>query len=770
MKVVYLVENVDCAVCASNLENAIKKLSFIKSATLDFVKLKLYVETVDNFSETETELTKKLQLVTTKVLPNVTIKNLSSLSFVEKRRKQLGQTVEERKVEPLATNHKQISDAELEQKLNELKLENVSENQADNSLDIKDNKTEENIKSKKLKNKKLSINFLSKDFIRIYLCLFFFILGLALPIDFYIKLPFYLIAYIVIGYDVVISAVKNLFKGKLLDEKFLMSLASIAAFAIGEHPEAVMVMLLYQIGELFSDNAVEKTRVAIDEIVNLKAETANLVVNGEIKVVDPEELQVGDLILIKVGEKVPTDVKISKGESNFDVSSITGESVPAFKTKGEQVLSGSINLSGAVYAVVENEFKNSTVSKILELVENNGANKSRAENFITKFARFYTPIVVLIAVVLFACFPLYGTVIEGIKSAAVFLVISCPCALVISVPLTYFCGLGLSAKNGLLIKGANVLDNINSLKAICFDKTGTLTYGKFVISEVNAINCDTDEMLKHLQLAESISNHPIAKCITEGKTIDTSLIKNSKEILGQGVLVNLNNGNRILAGNEKLLNHYKVPFNPEQLNGSIIYVALNKRYLGYVVITDEIKSDAKAEIEKLNASGIKTIMLTGDNLATAEYVAASVGLTEVHSNLLPQDKVSCFNEVKQTNKYVAFVGDGVNDAPVLSGATVGYSMGLNGSDSAIDCSDVVIMTDNLKTVNDSIKIARATRRLAIENIVFSLAIKFAIMILTIFGFRNMYLAVFADVGVSIIAILNAIRIFTVKLSKKPKNK
>lgn len=756
MKVVYIVENVDCAVCAGNLENAIKKLSFIKSASLDFVKLKLYIETIEDYNETETELTKKLQLLTTKVLPNVTIKNLSSLSFVEKRKKQLGQTVAERKAMPLATSHKAMQDDELEQKLNEL---NLGQNQETNS-----NQCCSLDKCKK-KPKKLKINFLSKEFVRIYLCLFFFILGLALPINFYIKLPFYLTAYIVIGYDVILSAIKNIFKGKLLDEKFLMSLASIAAFVVGEHPEAVMVMLLYQIGELFSDNAVSKTRNAIDEIVNLKAENANLVVDGKIEVITPEELKKGDLILIKVGEKVPTDVIIKKGETNFDVSSITGESVPAFKTEGEQVLSGSINLSSAVYALVESEYKNSTVAKILELVENNGANKSRAENFITKFARFYTPVVVFVAIILFSLFPLYGTVFDGLKRAAVFLVISCPCALVISVPLTYFCGLGLSAKNGLLIKGANVLDGINSLKAICFDKTGTLTYGKFVISEVNAVNCDSDEMLKYLQLAESTSNHPIAKCIINGKNINTNLIKNSKEILGQGVLVNLNSGERILCGNEKLLQKYKVPFNPEQLNGTIIYVALNKRYLGYVVINDEIKSDAKFEINKLNTNRIKTIMLTGDNAATANYVASCVGLSEVRSNLLPQDKVAEFNKVKAENKYVAFVGDGVNDAPVLNTATVGYSMGLNGSDSAIECSDVVIMTDNIASVNHSIKIAKTTRRLVIENIVFSLGVKLAIMILNILGISNMYLAVFADVGVSIIAILNAVRIFMLKLKK-----
>ena len=548
MKAVYFVENVDCVVCASNLENAIKKLSFIKTASLDFVKLKLYVETIPEFSETEAELTKKLQIVTTKVLPNVTLKNYNSLNYVEKRRKQLGQTVTERKVEPLKTEHKALTDLELDEivvNAENIKQENIEEVTKTSSTNLQ-------------KHSKLKINFLSFNFIKIYLCLFFFILGVALPIGKFIKLPFFLIAYIIIGYDVIFSAVKNVIKGKLLDEKFLMSLASIAAFAIGEFPEAVMVMLLYQIGELFSNNAVSKTRHAIDQIVNLKAESANLVKGNTVVNVNPEELKVGDKILIKVGEKVPTDVQICGGETSFDVSSITGEAIPMVVSKNSMVSSGAINLTNAVYAIVKNEFKNSTVAKILDLVENNGANKSKAENFITKFAKYYTPIVVLVAIIVFACFPLYGSVIEGIKKAAVFLVISCPCALVISVPLTYFCGLGISAKNGLLIKGANVLDEINNLKAICFDKTGTLTYSKFVINEVNAVNSDTNELLKYLLLAESTSNHPIAKAITQNKLSDLTLIKNSKELLGQGVLVNLVDGTRILCGNEKLLSKYKI--------------------------------------------------------------------------------------------------------------------------------------------------------------------------------------------------------------------
>ncbi len=744
MKVVYLTENVDCSVCAANLERAISKLDYIKSASLDFVQLKLYVTTVENCNFTETELTKRLQALTSKVLPNVTLKNINSLKFIAKYKNQNNYKIPE--------------------------INNNSNNQhtvlSDELLDSLINQTENNVSQKPNKTKH-KVNFFSFEFIKIYISIAFLILGVCLPINKYLKLPFYLISYLIVGYSVIIAAVKKIFKGKLLDEKFLTTIASIAAFCIFECLEAVIIMLLFQVGEIFSKNAVSKSKQVINEIVNLKAEFANLLQNNTIKQVNPEDLNIGDTILIKVGDRVPVDSKIIKGESSFDVSSITGESMPKDVSIGEQILSGCINLANPVYATVISKYENSTVAKILDLIENNGQNKANAEKFITKFAQYYTPIIVLIAAIIFALFPVYGTVVDGINRAAVFLVISCPCALVISVPLTYFCALGFGAKHGLLIKGSNVLDNIASLKGVCFDKTGTLTYGKFELTEVNAINCDTNEMLEYLQLAESISNHPIAKCIVNDKNIDSSTIKSSKEILGYGVLVNLNNGNRILCGNEKLLTKYKIPFNPELINGTIIYIALNKRYLGYVVISDIIKENAKEQINHLKNNNIKTIMLTGDNVATAQYVSSIIEVDQVYSNLLPQDKVSMFNKIKaDLNNNVAFVGDGVNDTPVLNCASVAYSMGINGSDSAVESSDVVIMNDNISAVNTSIKIAKQTRKLVIENIIFSLSIKLLVMILNIIGITNIYLAIFADVGVSIIAILNSLRIFTLKLKNK----
>ena len=756
MKVNFKLVGVDCAVCASKLETAINKLPFIKSATLNFVDLKLYIETTSDCSFTEQQLEEELQELTSKVLPNVVVKSLNKQNYLDKLKSKSKNNNFKNSNVSLPASHNHVSEEEINKALIEKEL-----NSLPNLTDFaKDDLAEP-------KHEKYKINWFSFSFIKVYLAIVLFALALTLPVGFWWKFGIYLTAYTIVGYDVVISAITNIFKGKFLDEKFLMSLASIAAFCIKEMPEAVAVMLLYQIGELFQDHAVEKSRTAISEIVNLKSEYANKVVGSEITAVSPEDLSVGDIVLIKVGEKVPTDVKLIKGETNFNTSLITGESMPVFANSGSRVYSGSINLTEPVYAKVESAYSDSTVAKILDLVENNTQNKSKAETFITKFAKFYTPIVVFIAVILFALFPLYGGgVVEAIHKSAVFLVISCPCALVISIPLTYFCGLGVSAKHGLLIKGANVLDNINNLKAICFDKTGTITMGQFKITEIFAEK-NEKAMLKCLVYAESISNHPIAKCIVADNKINAKLITNSKEIMGKGIVAEIE-GNEILCGNEKLLQDYNVEFNAQNVAGTIIYVAKNNEYLGYVVVSDVIKETSKQAITNLKAYNIQTVMLTGDNKTTAEYVAFEVGLTDFRYSLLPQNKVSEFDDIVDLNKFVGYVGDGVNDAPVLNKAHVGYAMGLNGSDSAIEFADVVVMTDDLNSVTDSIKIAKATRKIATQNIVFCLVIKLAIMVLGVLNLAPMYLAIFADVGVSMLAILNAIRIFLFKFNSNKK--
>lgn len=755
MKVNFKLVGVDCAVCASKLENAINKLPYIKSASLNFVDLKLYVETIPDYSSSEQELENNLQELTTKVLPNVIVKSLSKQNYLDKlKSKSKNKNFVNSNVSLTTVSHNHVTEQDIEEALKQEELNNLPSLQSFS-------KHEEVVSNVKSTHK---INWFSLSFIKVYASLILFILGLTLPVGFWWKFSIYLVSYVIVGYDVVFSAIKNIFKGKFLDEKFLMSLASIAAFCINEMPEAVAVMLLYQIGELFQNHAVQKSRSAIGNIINLKSESANKIVNGEVSVVTPDDLQLNDIILIKVGEKVPTDVEIIKGQTNFNTSMVTGESMPMFAEPSTKVYSGCINLTEAVYAKVTSVYADSTVAKILDLVENNTENKSKAENFITKFAKYYTPIVVFIAVILFALFPLYGGgITEAIHKSAVFLVISCPCALVISIPLTYYCGLGVSAKNGLLIKGANVLDSINELKAVCFDKTGTITLGKFKITEIYAEN-NEKVMLKYLVYAESVSNHPIAKCIVANNKINQNLITSAKEIMGKGVVATVE-GNQIICGNEKLLKDYKVKFNPQNVAGTIIYVAKNKEYLGYVVVSDVIKPTSKQAIANLKTYNIKSVMLTGDNQATAEFVAFEVGLSEFKHNLLPQNKVAEFETLKSQHKFVGYVGDGINDAPVLNKAHVGYAMGLNGSDSAIEFADVVVMTDDLNSVVDSIKIAKATRKIAIQNIVFCLVIKLAIMVLGILNLAPMYLAIFADVGVSMLAILNAIRIFLVKFNK-----
>lgn len=755
MKVNFKLVGVDCAVCASKLENAINKLPYIKSASLNFVDLKLYVETIPDYSSSEQELENNLQELTTKVLPNVIVKSLSKQNYLDKlKSKSKNKNFVNSNVSLTTVSHNHVTEQDIEEALKQEELNNLPSLQSFS-------KHEEVVSNVKSTHK---INWFSLSFIKVYASLILFILGLTLPVGFWWKFSIYLVSYVIVGYDVVFSAIKNIFKGKFLDEKFLMSLASIAAFCINEMPEAVAVMLLYQIGELFQNHAVQKSRSAIGNIINLKSESANKIVNGEVSVVTPDDLQLNDIILIKVGEKVPTDVEIIKGQTNFNTSMVTGESMPMFAEPSTKVYSGCINLTEAVYAKVTSVYADSTVAKILDLVENNTENKSKAENFITKFAKYYTPIVVFIAVILFALFPLYGGgITEAIHKSAVFLVISCPCALVISIPLTYYCGLGVSAKNGLLIKGANVLDSINELKAVCFDKTGTITLGKFKITEIYAEN-NEKVMLKYLVYAESVSNHPIAKCIVANNKINQNLITSAKEIMGKGVIATVE-GNQIICGNEKLLKDYKVKFNPQNVAGTIIYVAKNKEYLGYVVVSDVIKPTSKQAIANLKTYNIKSVMLTGDNQATAEFVAFEVGLSEFKHNLLPQNKVAEFETLKSQHKFVGYVGDGINDAPVLNKAHVGYAMGLNGSDSAIEFADVVVMTDDLNSVVDSVKIAKATRKIAIQNIVFCLVIKLAIMVLGILNLAPMYLAIFADVGVSMLAILNAIRIFLVKFNK-----
>ena len=567
---------------------------------------------------------------------------------------------------------------------------------------------------------------------RIVIALVFFALG-------YLYKPLFLIAYIVAGGNVLLCALKNIIKGHVFDENFLMSLATVGAICIREYPEAVMVMILYQIGEFLQDRAVEKSRKSITELMDIRPDYANI---GEKKVA-PEEVKIGDIITVKTGEKIPLDGIVVEGKASIDTSALTGESLPRAVSKNDEVISGCINLDGILEVRVTKPFSESTVSKILELVENAASKKAKTEKFITKFARYYTPAVVIIAAIIALIPPFY------IERALIFLVISCPCALVISVPLSFFAGIGGASSKGILVKGSSFLETLSKTETVVFDKTGTLTKGMFKVVEVNSENPD---LLKYAAYAESASSHPIAAAIRFAYAQEIPKQINVQEIAGYGVKA-IVGGKEVLAGNAKL-----VKTTPVDKSGTIVYVAIDGKYEGYIVISDEIKEESKKTIECLKKTGISVEMLTGDASKAASSVAKEIGIENYHSELLPKDKVMIIEDIISKSRHsVVFVGDGINDAPVLTRADIGIAMGGMGSDAAVEAADIVIMDDNLMNVVDAIKIAKKTMLITKENIVFAIGIKILFLILGGFGMITMWSAVFADVGVSIIAILNALR-------------
>ena len=579
----------------------------------------------------------------------------------------------------------------------------------------------------------------------------------------------YLIAYIFAGGDVVLRAFKNILKGEIFDENFLMSIATLGAFAIKEYPEAVMVMMLYQIGEYLQHNAVEKSRRSIANLMNIRPDYANIEINGKLIQKNPQDIKINDIIIVKTGEKIPLDGEVIEGKAVVDTSALTGESIPRELNIGDKAISGSINTNGVLKIRVEKIFCDSTVSKILELVEHASNRKAKTENFITKFARYYTPAVVAGAVILAILPPLLFSDAEFIvwlKRALTFLVISCPCALVISIPLGFFGGIGGASRAGILIKGSNYIESLSKPQYIVFDKTGTLTKGNFKVTEINPVNISKEQLLENAAIAESYSNHPIAFSlkVAYNKPIDSGLVTDVKEISGQGVKATVNR-NEILAGNAKLLEEFNVKFEPVNKAGTVIYVAQNREYKGYIIISDEIKSDSKTAINDLKQIVDKTVMLTGDSKITGESVAKELGLDKVYAELLPAQKVEKIEEFineKSEKKTVIFVGDGINDAPVLTRADVGIAMGALGSDAAIEAADVVIMDDKPSKISTAVKIARKTMRIVKQNIVFALGIKALFLILGAFGIVTMWGAVFADTGVAILAILNSLRTLNIK--------
>ena len=583
-----------------------------------------------------------------------------------------------------------------------------------------------------------------------------------------LRLVVFLVAYLIAGGDVLLNAAKHILKREPFDENFLMGIATIGAIVIGEYPEAVMVMLLYQLGEMLQDSAVEKSKESVSSLMNIRPDYANIETRGKLIKKSPENVKVGEIIKVKTGEKIPLDGIVIDGSASIDASALTGESVPRNIKIGDKAVSGCINTNGLLTIRVEKEFGESTVSKILELVEHASSKKAKAENFITKFAKFYTPIVVIGALILAILPPL---LISGaqfsvcFQRALTFLVISCPCALVISVPLGFFAGIGGASKSGILVKGACYIETLSKPYAVVFDKTGTLTQGSFKVTSVNPTeNVTPEHLLEITAYAENYSNHPIANSIKTAytNTINPSLIEKVDEISGNGVKA-LVNGAEILVGNKKLLNTFNIGIPNISETGTILYIAENRTYVGYIIISDELKPDSKHAISKLKRIVKKIVMLTGDNKQTAEQVATTLGITQVHSELLPAQKVEQLeNLINKQKGSVIFVGDGINDAPVLTRADVGIAMGGLGSDAAIEAADIVIMDDKPSKVVKAIQISKKTMKIVKENIAFALGIKVLFLILGALGFVSMWGAVFADVGVTLIAILNSLRALNIK--------
>lgn len=576
-----------------------------------------------------------------------------------------------------------------------------------------------------------------------------------------VKIVIFLFAYLLVGFDIISEAVKNILHGEVFDENFLMSIATIGAFCIKEYPEAIMVMVLYQLGEYFQHRAVEKSRQSITQLMDIRPDFANVIFNDEIVIKTPENVKIDDTIIVKTGEKIPLDGIVIEGSATIDVSALTGESAPKKISVGDNAISGSININGVLKIKVTKLFQNSTVSKILELVQEVAEKKSKSENFISKFAKIYTPIVVFLAVLLVIIPTIFFNGVFSIwfQRALTFLVISCPCAFVIAIPLSFFAGIGGASKCGILIKGSNYIEQLSKVNAVFFDKTGTLTKGAFrVVDIIPNDNCTKDELLKDTAYVEYFSSHPIAISIKQafGKEVDYNNVSNLEEFAGLGLKATID-GYDVIVGNEKLMNKFNIEFEKQQKDGTIVYVAKDDKYLGAIIISDEIKEDVISSIELLKKIVKFVAILTGDVKNSADYIAKKIGIVNVYSNLLPIDKVKKIEECIKENKTVMFVGDGINDAPVLMRADVGVAMGALGSDAAIESADVVIMDDKISKIPMAIKISKKTMSIVWQNIIFALGVKILFLILGALGYISMWGAVFADVGVTLVAILNALR-------------
>ena len=735
----FILEGLGCANCAAKMERGLSKLDGINSASINFVTKTLYIEIDEDKVE---EYMPVIKEIVTSIESNVVVKE--KVNTKSGKRKSHGHNHEHNHCDEHGHEH------------NHSHSHSHEDNHGHHHGHSHDH-------GNLLENK--------EDLIKLIVGTGIFAFVSIVKFSFPYELALYLISYILIGGEVLLQALKNIVKGKVFDENFLMSIATVGAFAIGEFPEGVAVMLFYQIGELFQDVAVNRSRKSIEALMDIRPDSANLKVGDKILEVSPEEVKIGDVIIVKPGEKVPLDGNIIEGISTLDTSALTGESLPREVEKGDAVLGGFINKNGLLTIEVTKEFGESTVAKILDLVQNASSKKAPTENFITKFAMYYTPAVVIIAVLLAVIPPLVisgATFSEWLYRALVFLVVSCPCALVVSIPLGFFGGIGGASKNGILVKGGNYLEALNNVEVVVFDKTGTLTKGVFKVTEiVPSKDIDKELLLEYAAYVESYSNHPIATSILKayGKEVNKDKIENYDELSGYGIKIKLE-GKEIIAGNYKLMDKEGISYRNTSSLGTIVHLAIDREYAGYISISDEVKEDSKEAIRGLKAIGIKkVVMLTGDNKVVADKIGEELGLDEIYSELLPHEKVEkleIIDSQKSSKGKVIFVGDGINDAPVLARADIGIAMGGVGSDAAIEAADVVIMTDEPSKIVSAIKIAKRTKAIVMQNIMFALGVKGIILILGAFGVATMWEAVFGDVGVALIAVLNAMRVMKVE--------
>lgn len=759
------IENLGCANCAVKMEEVIREIEGVEEANLNFATKTLFLK-MD-----ELGYKKSLDLINKKISeiePGAFIKTKDETVEYKLKIENLGCATCAAKIEDAIRELESVSEAHINFATKTLFLK-MSESDFIREIDYINNKVSEiepgayidlNEPQKSNREKYESKDKVELAKLLIPMALFFisFIVKNE-PI----KQGLLLIAYIGSGYKVIGAAVRNIFRGELFDENFLMTVASLGAILIGEFSEGVAVMIFYSVGEFMQDLAVDKSRKSISELMDLRPNFANVLVNGQMLTMDPLEIKIGDHIIVKPGEKVPIDTEVIEGHSMIDTSALTGESLPREVGPGDEILSGSVNLSSTMELKVTQRYEDSAVSKILDLVENSGSKKAVTEKLITRFAKYYTPVVVLTALALALVPPLItgDDFSKWIYRSLVFLVASCPCALVVSIPLGFFAGIGRAGKEGILIKGGNFLESISKANRFVFDKTGTLTHGKFTVSSVNpAEGIDRNELLRMAYIAESMSDHPIAESIKNEYGSKEVILSKITDIPGRGV-VSYYEEMEILAGNAKLMNMYNIDYIDANGGGTTVYVAVNSLFYGSILIADEVKSEAKDAITKLKELGVGTItMLTGDNEATAKKVAENLGIDDVNSEMLPQDKVGELERIieERHTGTVAFVGDGINDAPALMLSDVGISMGQVGTDAAIEAADIVIMKDNLLSLTTLLKISKNTMHIIYQNIVFALGFKFIVLILGATGRASMWFAVFADTGVAIIAILNSIRI------------